>query len=452
MDTITVDESKLVRVKPLTDDTGKAIASELIKQTVLMEQIAGTTARAALLADWLEVSEAIADGLGAYIMPIGTQFFTDWTDARPGNETVHHAAWNPAHHGKGTLADGEEINVMYAQMDKCMPFDTQFAPYQAFLYAIDGLPAGTYHVTMPSNYGNDVMKGKTYQFTLTQALPAGGQLAGFRNVSNAYSASMLTIYAYASATEATAQETVTASQGSDGADLGTFSIAGVPVPASGTPETTQSVEIGGTTYTYYGLNSIQRVAWGNGRWRHSSIRQWLNGTGTDWWTPATVFDRPPSYVTYEGFLTGLPEDFVAAMKPVAQVTALNYATDGGTAAAPEYDTTYDKVFLPSGKQHFLQCTNDFGGTAGLEGDAWEYWERVAGSSTPLRWSSWGNEATYHPEYVQYDLAAPTTPRGVWMRSAFRFSGGTVAFVTSAGRCYYDAASNGYRVAPACAIG
>jgi hypothetical protein len=140
------------------------------------------------------------------------------------------------------------------------------------------------------------------------------------------------------------------------------------------------------------------------------------------------------------------------MLPIARKTALNYVTDGGTSGAPVYDTTYDLVTLPSGREHFLADTANYGGAQGMEGDHWEYWERVAGSSTPLNWSTSGQPSTYHPEYVQYDLASPTTARNVWMRSANRGYGTDVAIVNSSGYCNGNSALNGNRAAPACAIG
>ena len=437
----------------LLDETGllldrhlAAVASEHVKQTALLGKIAGTTARAALFEDWSEVAAAIAEDMGPYILPVGTQVMIDLQDSRPGNDTVYHAAWNAVHHGVGALADGETIPVAFMQMDKCLPFDTMFSAQQAFLTAVDPIPAGTYYITMGFSWGSNVVNGKTYQFTLTQALPAGGQLAGFRAAPDQAPANWK-VYAYASATEATPTETCDVTEGANGTSLGTFTTEGVAVPESGTPEVTTNGSL-----RYYGLNSLHRVAYGNNRWLHSALRQFLNASGSGWWHPATVFDRPPSYVGYDGYLTGLPEEFVAAMRPVAQVTALNYITDGGTSAAPLVDTTYDRVFLPSWGQHWLSPTSGYGGAAGLEGEPWEYWERVAGTTTPLPGSTWGNESTYHPEFVQYDVAYPTTPRNVWMRSAYRGGGASVAFVTASGNCYYGNAFSGFRAAPACAIG
>ena len=421
------------------------IAAENIKQTALMAALANTTVSAALLADWTEVQAAIQGGLGPSILPVGTQIFTAFADNH-GSETVNYnAPWDVAHFGTGSLSDGETINAMFAQMHYCLPFATQFSPQQAFLYAIDGLPAGTYNVTVSADtYGR---AAGTYQFTLANALPAGGQLVGFFSAGAAAD-----VKAYASRATTTATETCAVTSGSAGTSLGTFSAAGdQAVPASGTPTTHKTITIDGTDYTFYGLNSQQRVSYGNNRWMHSPLRQWLNSDGSGWYVPATVFDRPPAYVGYDGFLSMLPDSFVAAMKPIAQVTALNYVTDGGTAASSLTDTTYDKVFLPSWEQHYLAVSQNYGASAGLEGAAWEYWERVAGTTSPLPGSS-SDPSTYHPEFVQQDLTNAHTARYVWMRSCGRGYANYVAGVTASGYCGGNYANAGYFAAPACAIG
>ena len=423
-----------------------ALAAESARQTALLGVIADSSVTGALIHDWGEVSNAVSEGLGEALLPVGTQFTEKWTDVRSGISTEHDAPWNVVHHGTGQLADGETIPVMIAQMHRTLPFATQFSPYQAFLCAVTPIPAGTYHVTMGFSWGTNVVSGKSYQFTLTQELPAGGQLAGFYGAPD-QSPSNWKVYAYASATATDATETCAVTEGTGGTNLGTFTAAGVSVPLSGTPEVT----IVGSLQ-FYGLNSLHRVAYGDNRWAHSPLRQFLNAIGSGWFVPATVFDRPPSYVGYDGFLTGLPTDMVEAMKPVAHVTALNYVTDGGTAAAPLTDTTYDRVFLPSWGEHWLAVSQSYGGASGLEGEPWEYWERVAGTTTPLPASTSGNMSTYHMEYVQYDLAQPTAARTSFMRSVYRYYGTYVAVVNVSGNCGSDGAFGGHFAAPACAIG
>lgn len=421
-----------------------ALAAESVKSNALLGVIADTTTAGALIHDWGEVAVAVREGVAPDLLPVGTQFTEKWTDVRSDVSTEHDAPWNVVHHGTGQLADGETIPVMIAQMHRTLPFATQFSPSQAFLCAVTSIPAGTYHVTMGFSWGK-VVSGKSYQFTLTQDLPVGGQLAGFNGAPDVAPENWK-VSAYASATATTATETVAVTEGADGTSLGTFTAAGVSVPASGTPEVTTVGSL-----QFYGLNSLHRVAYGNNRWLHSPLRQFLNASGSGWYMPATVFDRPPAYVGYDGFLTGLPADMVAVLQPVAHVTALNYITDGGTAAQPATDTTYDRVFLPSWGEHWLAVSQSYGGAQGLEGEPWEYWERVAGTSTPLP-ASGPSVSTYHPEYVQYDLASPTAARYSFMRSASRYTGHHVAVVYASGYCGYNTASNGYCATPACAIG
>ena len=396
--------------------------------------------------------DALTAAMG-HVRP-GRYFDEPWSTKSSSSAAAvsYDARFDLMHEGHGELENGTLLAVQHVQMHYCLPFDTPFSPDQAFLYAIDGLPAGTYHVKMGFSWGSNVVANKYYQFTLTKALPAGGQLAGFNGAPDQAVANWR-VNAYASPSATSATETVTVSEGSGGTDLGTFTTAGVAVPASGTPETAQSVTIGGQTYTYYGLNSLHRVAYGNNRWLHSPLRQYLNSNGFGWWQPATVFDRPPSYAGRQGFLSGFDAAFLATVKPIKRLTALNYVSDGGTSAAPLYDTTFDLFTLPSGKEHFLTPTTYYGGADGLEGEAWDYWADVAGTSSPLEWSTWGNTSTYHPEYVQYDLAARTTARIVWMRSATRTGAYLGACVGASGYCYHgNAARGGYRAAPACAIG
>lgn len=421
-----------------------ALAAESVKSNALLGVIADTTTAGALIHDWGEVAAAVREGVGPDLLPVGTQFTEKWTDVRSDVSTEHDAPWNVVHHGTGQLADGETIPVMNAQMHRTLPFATQFSPSQAFLCAVTSIPAGTYHVTMGFSWGK-VVSGKSYQFTLTQDLPVGGQLAGFNGAPDVAPENWK-VSAYASATATTATETVAVTEGADGTSLGTFTAAGVSVPASGTPEVTTVGSL-----QFYGLNSLHRVAYGNNRWLHSPLRQFLNASGSGWYMPATVFDRPPAYVDYDGFLTGLPADMVAVLQPVAHVTALNYITDGGTAAQPATDTTYDRVFLPSWGEHWLAVSQSYGGAQGLEGEPWEYWERVAGTSTPLP-ASGSSVSTYHPEYVQYDLASPTAARASFMRLAYRTTGYGVAVVHASGYCGNCSATTGHCAAPACAIG
>ena len=388
---------------------------------------------------WSQASSLINAGFGPVYYPTSYHVDEDWYDVRPNNTTKWAYPTRVVESGEIDVQGGLKRNSVTFQSRLALPFGTQFSNYQAFLTAgPNGLPAGTYKVSFASDAGGDTLKGKTFQFTLTQAVPAGGQICGFEQYTGR------DIKVYASATAATPTETVTATEGSSGTSLGTFTNAGYAVvPASGTPATTSSVTISSTTYTYYGLNSIQRVAYGNNRWLHSAIRQFLNGSGSGWWAPATVFDRPPSYVGYDGFLTGFSDDLVDHMAPRKIKTSLNTVTDGGTSNGTEHDITYDKVWLPSSEQMNLACTS-LGIPYGVEGDAFEYWVMVYGSTPATYW-------TTHTEFCMASMDAPTTMRGVFQRSPNRGSGYNVAYVASSGGVATINAVYGYFVAPAYSI-
>ena len=436
------------KLRAVIDTALSATSTNMVQNCIVARPLLNAMGRVGILTDvipddWATLVASIANGDGEAVLPVGSQIRSPWTITN--GATVYDAPWNVMHHTQVETEGGNTEHVAYLQMDRCLPFNTEFSTYQAFLYAIDGLPAGTYHVTMGYTVDGYFTNGDAYQFTLTQAVPAGGQLAGFRQA-HGKTVSEWRVYSYANQTTSTALETVVVTAGSGGTNLGTFTTAGVAVPASGTPATTSSVTIDNVTYAYYGLNSSHRTFYGNNRWLHSAVRQYLNSSGNNWWSPQTVFDRPPSYTGHKGFLSGLDPDFLAVIRPVKVVTALNYVTDGGTSANPLYDTTYDRVFLPSTKEHYLALSTTYGGTQGLEGEFWDYWKRVAGTATPL------STGTYHPEYIQYDLASPTTPRACWERSAYRGLGYYVASVSAYGYCSNYTAYLGSRVAPACAIG
>lgn len=392
------------------------------------------------ISDWDALADVVATGDGGRYLPVGTQFVVPWSSTGS-TKTDYEMPLDVAHFCEGEIEGGEAaIPLMYLQTHYCLPDGMEFSPKQAFLYAIDGLPAGTYNVTVAATVYE--REAGDYQFTLTQALPAGGQLAGFFDAGAAAS-----VKAYASQVAASATETCTVTSGSAGTNLGTWSSAGVAVPASGTPESHETVTIDGQGYTYYGINAQSRVSYGNNRWLHSPLRQWLNASGDNWWSPATVFDRPPSYVSHKGFLTYLDPGLIAVMQPVKRTYALNYATDGGTSSAPVYDTCYDKVFLPCWEENYLKVDSSYGGKAGEEGcgEAWEYWRRAKGTSTPPA------AGTTNTEYIRTRLDNKTAAP-VFLASAHRSTGGNVAYVNSAGYCGNYYACTADRAAPACAIG
>jgi len=442
MANVTVDGDKLVTEPMALDRTLQGVNASIDRLVLLKEAELEIATSDLFSIDTF--SSMIASGSARVAYQIGSTMSEKWDDPRPNNNTKWDYKSRLAAYETIRVKGGFQRRAATFHSKLALPFGLPFSPYQAFLCAGEnGLPAGTYHVKMGFNWGTNVVANKYYQFTLTQALPAGGQLAGFRGAPD-QAPSNWRVYAYASATATTETETCVVTEGSGGADLGTFTAAGYAVvPASGTPSTMSSVTVGGTSYSYYGLNSLHRVAYGNNRWLHSPQRQFLNGVGLNWWSPATVFDRPPDYVGYKGFLTGFPEELVDHMAQREIKTSLNTVTDGGTSNGAECDVTYDKVWLPSSEQMNLACTS-LGIPYGVEGDAFEYWVMVYGSTPATYW-------TTHTEFCMASMDAPTTMRGVFQRSPSRSYGYLVAYVSASGGVGSHYAVGAYYVAPAYSI-
>ena len=139
----------------------------------------------------------------------------------------------------------------------------------------------------------------------------------------------------------------------------------------------------------------------------------------------------------------LPDDFVAAVGEIEVVTARSYITYGGTSYAPALSKTFDKFFLPSLEQHWINCNES--SVNGVEGDPWEYWKLARGctSKAPL----WQKE----PAYIQYALNAKTAAQTSWMRSANRVYAYNPFLVNAGGYVSNSSAYYGHRAAPACAI-
>lgn len=211
---------------------------------------------------------------------------------------------------------------MHDQWKNDMQFD---APEAMFAFS-SGLAAGTYNFTVGAQpwYASDV--NKTMQFTLTKAIPAGGQL----RTNNAYNATMIgsTVLTYSSPSSTTALETVSITQGNSGTSLGTV------------------------TRTVTGnINSIDRALLGSNNYKESAIRQWLNSDkpAGQVWTPQTVWDRPPSWAaTADGFMRGMDADFLAVVGKTHIKVARATTYEGGVA----YDEMDDYFFLLSRSEQY----------------------------------------------------------------------------------------------------
>lgn len=95
----------------------------------------------------------------------------------------------------------------------------------------------------------------------------------------------------------------------------------------------------------------ERKEYGNNRYKHSNLRQWLNGNKTNWYSAQHTYDQRPNsanvwsgYNAYDsepGFLTNFSKEMVDAILPTNLKVTKPNAGGGGT------ETVNDNVFLLS---------------------------------------------------------------------------------------------------------
>lgn len=329
------------------------------------------------LSDWAQLSGLSKNGYLKELLDFGDQIKETWTDTT--TNQAYEFPWQITHFDEAELEDGEIIQGTFLEAHYTVPFGVQFSN-RAFLRCPDGLEAGTYHLKLEKDWGDNAKADTYWQFTLTKPVPAGGSVAGFtRMPDTATSTWKATSYA---ADGITTIETVAITSGSDGTDLGTMQF------------TTRNGN----------LNSMQESGYGWNRWKYSAARQWLNSDQpkNKWWKKQDDWDIAPSQLSQkDGFLCGLPADMIAVLKPVKVITLANTVSDGGVT-----DITYDKVFLAS----FVEMNININ-TA--EGTPHEYWQRRTNSKTKLEpWKS-------YPCMIRYSAANHTSPQYVFSRSASR---------------------------------
>lgn len=230
------------------------------------------------------------------------------------------------------LRHGLKNGVIF-QTEKIL-YNLQFDEREAFYSAEDGLSAGTYHFKLGEHswFASDV--NKSFQFTLTNAVPVGGQLV----FKQAYNATLVGggIDTFSGGNSITVIETATMSEGTGGTDLGTLNNG-----------------VNGR------FNSCQRALLGSNRWSTSAMRQHLNSdkAAGSVWTPQTKWDRPPSWVaSTKGFLNGCNDDLVNSVAQIDRSTYLNTVSDCTSTESSNgtgKEDTVDKIFLASRKEVFM---------------------------------------------------------------------------------------------------
>lgn len=372
----------------LLDSTGQKILKEMQVQNAYLALMAQDKIPT-LDSTWDKVAMLVRAGHGKAVYGIGDRFIDTWTDKANNNKEYNDYTWRVDHHGDVELENGDVVPGMYLATQWTHPVAVQFCQYQAFYVTEAELAAGTYYVTLDHSWGSkDCVKGASFCFTLTKPVPAGGKLAGLRRIADdSYSSWDVRSYDVDSKTVI---ETVKVEKGATGSCL---------INAWG---------------PYYdgtsNINGLQRTAYGYGRWSQSAIRQYLNSDADKgkWWTPQNKFDLAPDNLdTTAGYLSGLPANLLAAIKPVKVVTYTNTCETADKAT--EKDITYDRVFLPSLEEMYIKPQAPAGG----EGTPHDYWRIISGSSQPV-----AQYGTY-PRYKQFALTSKTSSLTVRLRSAGR---------------------------------
>ena len=394
--------------KPILLD--ETFVEKMNKQNALLEVIAASSLRE-ISHDWASLEDLAESGLFGEAYAIGDQFVDTWVDKANNQEYTYPYQLN--HIGSVELEDGETLSDRpFLQAHYAHPFGVQFSHQRAFLACPDGLPVGTYYITMGANWGSNVQMGDVVCFTTTVAVPSGGRVSGCYGAPD-QAKSNWKVYTH-SADGKTILETITPTFVASGTSLGTLNYA-----------------------TRDGnLNSMQEMAYGWNRWKYSAIRQYLNsseGVG-NWWTAQDAWDIAPTELTTKaGFLSGCPETFVEALKKVKVVTYPNTVQDDPQGNTP--DITYDRVFLPSLEQ--IYCVPQKVG----EGEYHEYWKRKSGASSPL-----ATGGTY-PNMITYAVENHTSAQTVRLRSAYRGYAYGAWCVYASGRVAYYYSSFSYRFSP-----
>jgi len=283
----------------------------------------------------------------------------------------------------------------------------QFCARQALWYAETELPAGMYNFKVIEQPWHTADNGKTFCFTLTQPVPAGGQIVLDMYYNTALAGT--SVKTYASITSTDEMETATISEGGGGTAL---------VDTDGQVEN---------------LNHVQRYITGSNSWIHSAIRQNINSNAAagSVWTPQTKFDRPPSWVnTQDGFLYGVDPEFLAVIGYVDKITALNTVTDGGGSIV-----TSERFFLPSRSEVYGGPENGI-----LEGEPYAYYANNSNLNMAGTESD-GNRIKYRNGVAQY----------WWLRSPNAGNTNSARYVYPTGDIRNTSAYVSHGVAPACCI-
>lgn len=272
-----------------------------------------------------------------------------------------------------------------------------------------GLSAGTYFFTLPENYAVADGGGKTYNFTLTNAVPVGGQIHfDWLQNKNAADCKILT---YTSPEEKEYIEEVGVTEGE----------GGTAMPALSTTSVTNNT------------NAIQRTRFGNSNWSQSVLRQWLNANSDSnaWWEAKTVFDRSPD-ISSNGFLNGIDSDFLNVIGNVTKKTQLSISDGYGL------DISEERFFLLSRTEVYAGIERS---ADGQEGDIYEYYGNGRSDLTAP-----GTEADTNRIKTKDGSAV------IWkLRTPYYSTGSNTRQISQTGALGQNAANRDFYISMACCI-
>ena len=304
-----------------------AFNEKMDTQNALLAAIASNNG-GIVVKSWKDIQAIVRLGLASKVFHIGDQLVCNKGDKQ--------LVWDIIGFDHDVPADAQFKHSMTIQLHDLLPSAMQFDGTEALFYCETELAAGTYHFTLLAGYDTAYGGGKSYQFTLTKAVPAGGVI--MFPWSYQKQASTVLVSTYESRTATTAIESVAVTEGTGGTALDTLGEC----------------------------NHTHRIRYGSNSWKQSAMRQFLNSKGAAgaFWTPQTNFDRPPTWNgSTAGFLSDLDEDFQDVIGEVTKRTVLSTVCDGGG-----YEDLTEKFFLISRSEAYAGNENGI-----EEGTPYEYY-------------------------------------------------------------------------------
>ena len=368
--------------------------------------------------NWHDIREVVRKGKAQQFYPLGTILYDDFDSTNTNRTAYEVVAYN--HFNDSSLSAQGYVDSM-TLCEKYVRNGVAMDATEALMAVTTELPAGTYKFTIPdydATYGGN----KTYYFVLNNSVPVGGQLV----LNWPYQAVPRTITTYASATATTSIES--------------YGTAASPLPEWVEGTSPEAIDLGtvtlsatATTNTYGIFNHIHRARYGSNNYAQSGIRQYMNTTTTNWWTPQTIFDRQHGLNSSTGILGTLNTDFVNVLATpsitnIANNTFEYQSLNGDTFTLDtEYTIDTDKLFLLSYSEVNLSASPTLGTVLDYYIDA------------------------DNTKRIKYNRTNNSTARYWWFRTPTPTSAGYVRGCDTSGALRGNGASNGNGCVPACII-